>query len=78
LLEESGDNKRKLPEIVGWNISNFEDIVITNPPFGTSKNEGIDVEFVIKAIELASIAVYSIHKTVTRDVQLIQPFFKEA
>ncbi len=42
------------------------DTVIMNPPFGTKK-KGIDMIFLQKAIELASISVYSLHKSSTRD-----------
>lgn len=42
------------------------DIVIMNPPFGT-KSKGIDIVFLTKAISLAKRAVYSLHKTSTRD-----------
>eukprot|EP00299_Pterocystis_sp_00344_P011123 c5134_g1_i1.p1 GENE.c5134_g1_i1~~c5134_g1_i1.p1 ORF type:complete len:227 (-),score=43.40 c5134_g1_i1:373-1053(-) len=42
------------------------DTVVMNPPFGT-RNKGIDSVFVEKAIELAQSAVYSLHKTSTRD-----------
>ncbi|CAD5206875.1 unnamed protein product [Bursaphelenchus okinawaensis] len=45
------------------------DIVVMNPPFGTKNNEGIDLKFVRKALESvkASGAVYSLHKTSTRE-----------
>jgi predicted RNA methylase len=42
------------------------DTVITNPPFGTKNNEGIDVQFLKTAIRLARRSVYSFHKTSTR------------
>ncbi|EED90330.1 predicted protein, partial [Thalassiosira pseudonana CCMP1335] len=50
------------------------DTVITNPPFGTKNNEGIDVQFLRTAIRLARRAVYSFHKTSTRPylIKLIQ------
>eukprot|EP01029_Cantina_marsupialis_P008049 TRINITY_DN1926_c0_g5_i1.p1 TRINITY_DN1926_c0_g5~~TRINITY_DN1926_c0_g5_i1.p1 ORF type:complete len:207 (+),score=52.13 TRINITY_DN1926_c0_g5_i1:113-733(+) len=41
------------------------DVVITNPPFGTKK-EKADAIFIIKAVEIAKKAVYSIHKSSTR------------
>lgn len=44
------------------------DLVITNPPFGTKNNEGIDVTFVEKACKLCRGNVYSFHKTTTREV----------
>eukprot|EP00804_Cyclotella_cryptica_P016346 CCRYP_009910-RC/>CCRYP_009910-RC protein AED:0.08 eAED:0.08 QI:561/1/1/1/0.33/0/4/319/295 len=46
--------------------SKVVDTVITNPPFGTKNNEGIDVQFLRTAIRLARRAVYSFHKTSTR------------
>ena len=47
------------------------DTVMTNPPFGTKgDNAGIDIEFVLLACQLARRAVYSFHKTTTRDYVL--------
>jgi len=46
--------------------SKIVDTVITNPPFGTKNNEGVDVQFLKTAIRLARRAVYSFHKTSTR------------
>ena len=47
------------------------DTVMTNPPFGTKgDNAGIDIEFVLLACQLACRAVYSFHKTTTRDYVL--------
>ncbi|KAL7471041.1 hypothetical protein ACHAXS_013733 [Conticribra weissflogii] len=46
--------------------SKIVDTVITNPPFGTKNNEGIDVQFLRTGIRLARRAVYSFHKTSTR------------
>lgn len=44
------------------------DTVITNPPFGTKPgNAGIDITFLRSAIRLATGAVYSFHKSSTRD-----------
>jgi len=42
------------------------DTVIMNPPFGTKHNKGIDMTFVKQALNLARTAVYSLHKTATR------------
>ncbi|CAO3592247.1 unnamed protein product [Absidia cylindrospora] len=42
------------------------DTIVMNPPFGT-KNKGVDMVLLKKAIELANHAVYSLHKTSTRD-----------
>ena len=46
--------------------SKIVDTVITNPPFGTKNNEGIDIQFLKACIRLARRAVYSFHKTSTR------------
>jgi predicted RNA methylase len=48
------------------------DTVITNPPFGTKNNAGIDMQFLKTACRLARTAVYSFHKTATRDYILKQ------
>ncbi len=50
--------------------NNLFDLVITNPPFGTKNNKGIDVTFVKKACSLSSGNVYSFHKSSTRDVKI--------
>jgi predicted RNA methylase len=42
------------------------DTVLTNPPFGTKHNEGIDVTFLKAATRLARKSVYSFHKSSTR------------
>ncbi|XP_071803241.1 rRNA N(6)-adenosine-methyltransferase METTL5-like [Asterias amurensis] len=42
------------------------DTVIMNPPFGTKHNKGIDMVFLRQALDLANTAVYSLHKTSTR------------
>nr|AFK42782.1 unknown [Lotus japonicus] len=47
---------------LGWRV----DTVIMNPPFGTRK-KGADLDFVSVALKVASQAVYSLHKTSTRD-----------
>jgi predicted RNA methylase len=52
-----------LPTVSGRSVF---DTVIMNPPFGT-RVKGIDMVFLEKALELASTAVYSLHKTSTRD-----------
>lgn len=49
---------------------NCVDTVVTNPPFGTKHNAGIDVRFLKAATRLARRAVYSFHKTSTRDYLL--------
>ncbi|XP_061413365.1 rRNA N6-adenosine-methyltransferase METTL5 [Lethenteron reissneri] len=40
--------------------------VVMNPPFGTKKNKGMDMVFLQAGLELANTAVYSLHKTATR------------
>ena len=50
--------------------SNMVDTVITNPPFGTKWNEGMDVQFLKTASRLATRAVYSFHKSSTRQFLL--------
>ncbi|KAI8065226.1 S-adenosyl-L-methionine-dependent methyltransferase [Gongronella butleri] len=42
------------------------DTIVMNPPFGT-KNKGVDMVLLKKAVETANRAVYSLHKTSTRD-----------
>ncbi|KAI8097003.1 S-adenosyl-L-methionine-dependent methyltransferase [Halteromyces radiatus] len=42
------------------------DTIVMNPPFGT-KNKGVDMVLLKKAIELSNHAVYSLHKTSTRE-----------
>lgn len=44
------------------------DTVITNPPFGTKNNKGMDVAFLRTALDIATDSVYSLHKTSTRKV----------
>ncbi|XP_022638545.1 methyltransferase-like protein 5 isoform X1 [Vigna radiata var. radiata] len=50
---------------LGWRGS-VVDTVIMNPPFGTRK-KGADLDFLSVALKVASEAVYSLHKTSTRD-----------
>lgn len=49
----------------GW--TNKFDTVIMNPPFGTKHNKGLDLKFLQTGLKMASGAVYSLHKTSTRD-----------
>lgn len=49
---------------------NVCDTVVMNPPFGTKGNKGIDIEFVKVALGLARKAVYSLHKSSTRDFMI--------
>jgi len=44
--------------------------VVTNPPFGTKDNAGIDLQFLRTATRLAKRAVYSFHKRSTRSFLL--------
>ena len=43
------------------------DVAVLNPPFGTKNNKGIDMIFLKRAIDLTKDAVYSLHKSSTRD-----------
>lgn len=43
------------------------DTVIMNPPFGTKHNQGMDMKFLRAALTMAETAVYSLHKTSTRE-----------
>lgn len=43
------------------------DTVLMNPPFGTKHNAGIDTQFLLSGFNLARNAVYSLHKTSTRN-----------
>uniref|UniRef100_A0A1B0CDI9 Rna methylase n=1 Tax=Lutzomyia longipalpis TaxID=7200 RepID=A0A1B0CDI9_LUTLO len=54
----------RLPET---RFSKAFDTVVMNPPFGTKKNAGMDMKFLQVGISLATTAVYSLHKTSTRD-----------
>lgn len=48
-------------------LAKMFDTVVLNPPFGTKHNKGIDMTFLQTALTLASNAVYSLHKSATRD-----------
>ncbi|WZY85891.1 hypothetical protein YC2023_032275 [Brassica napus] len=48
------------------------DTVVMNPPFGTRK-KGADMEFLSAAMKVASQAVYSLHKTSTRELRYDLP-----
>ncbi|KAF3441902.1 hypothetical protein FNV43_RR15817 [Rhamnella rubrinervis] len=50
---------------LGWR-GQVVDTVIMNPPFGTRK-KGADMDFLSVALKVASQAVYSLHKTSTRE-----------
>ncbi|KAL6260202.1 hypothetical protein P5V15_007737 [Pogonomyrmex californicus] len=48
----------------------YFDTIIMNPPFGTKNNAGVDMKFLEAALKLSSNAVYSLHKSTTRDYVL--------
>lgn len=50
---------------------NYFDTVIMNPPFGTKHNQGLDIVFLKRGIDISNDVVYSLHKTSTRNVSLI-------
>lgn len=50
---------------LGWR-GQIVDTVVMNPPFGTRK-KGADMDFLAAALKVASQAVYSLHKSSTRD-----------
>lgn len=63
-------------DIVQCDLDNWEDensfskkfdTVLMNPPFGTKKNAGLDAKFLARGVQLARTAVYSLHKSSTRD-----------
>jgi predicted RNA methylase len=43
------------------------DTAVMNPPFGTKHNQGIDIDFLKAGLLLSKNAVYSLHKTSTRE-----------
>nr|XP_023478867.1 methyltransferase-like protein 5 isoform X2 [Equus caballus] len=49
-------------------MSKSFDTVIMNPPFGTKNNKGTDMAFLKTALEMARTAVYSLHKSSTREI----------
>ncbi|RZC90511.1 hypothetical protein C5167_029643 [Papaver somniferum] len=74
-LEIAGENAEDLEvdiNFVQCDINNLNlrgqivDTVVMNPPFGTRK-KGADMNFLSVAMKVASQAVYSLHKTTTRD-----------
>ncbi|GCB61759.1 rRNA N(6)-adenosine-methyltransferase METTL5 isoform X1 [Scyliorhinus torazame] len=48
-------------------LSKTFDTIIMNPPFGTKHNKGMDMAFLRTALDMARTAVYSLHKTSTRN-----------
>ncbi|KAF9613426.1 hypothetical protein IFM89_008256 [Coptis chinensis] len=74
-LELASQNAEDLEvdmELIQCDINNLEwkgqivDTVVMNPPFGTRK-KGADLDFLKMGLKVASQAVYSFHKTSTRD-----------
>ncbi|RUS83529.1 hypothetical protein EGW08_008708 [Elysia chlorotica] len=55
------------PEALSSRLSGQFDTVVMNPPFGTKHNQGIDVDFLRAGLMLSSNAVYSLHKSSTRE-----------
>ena len=53
-------------------VSKCVDTVLTNPPFGTKANAGMDLRFLRTATRLSRRAVYSFHKTSTREFLIRQ------
>uniref|UniRef100_A0A2K6KQZ1 Methyltransferase-like protein 5 n=2 Tax=Rhinopithecus bieti TaxID=61621 RepID=A0A2K6KQZ1_RHIBE len=54
-------------------MSKSFDTVIMNPPFGTKNNKGTDMAFLKTALEMARTAVYSLHKSSTRELRYDLP-----
>merc|ERR1712059_168943 len=52
---------------LGSDWKNRVDTVVMNPPFGTKHNKGLDMKFLQAGLLMASSAVYSLHKTSTRE-----------
>ena len=46
------------------------DTVVMNPPFGTKTVQGIDIVFLEMATRISENAIYSLHKSSTRNVRL--------
>uniref|UniRef100_A0A453QT00 Methyltransferase-like protein 5 n=1 Tax=Aegilops tauschii subsp. strangulata TaxID=200361 RepID=A0A453QT00_AEGTS len=53
------------------------DTVVMNPPFGT-KRKGADMEFLSMGLKVAAQAVYSLHKTSTREVSSCAVYISNA
>ncbi|XP_019245971.1 PREDICTED: methyltransferase-like protein 5 isoform X2 [Nicotiana attenuata] len=64
-------------DFIQCDIRNFKwrgqvvETVVMNPPFGT-RRKGADMEFLSAAMKVASQAVYSLHKTATREKNCLQ------
>jgi len=53
--------------VEGSRLRKAFDTVVMNPPFGTKHNRGIDMAFLRRGLDMARMAVYSLHKTATRE-----------
>ena len=58
-----------LSDVLKLDCNPVFDTVLMNPPFGTKHNKGIDLAFVKKGLDVLRDggALYSLHKTATRD-----------
>lgn len=54
---------------IGFIRNSVVDCIVTNPPFGTKNNAGIDYLFVKHALSIAPVC-YSMHKTACREILL--------
>ncbi|KAG5598067.1 hypothetical protein H5410_039299 [Solanum commersonii] len=61
-------NSEFFEETDNWNecVGQIVETVVLNPPFGT-RRKGVDMDFPSSAMKVASQAVYSLHKTTTRE-----------
>ncbi|CDP03298.1 unnamed protein product [Coffea canephora] len=72
IASENADELELDMEFVQCDIRNLRwegqiiDTVVMNPPFGT-RRKGADMDFLCVALKVASEAVYSLHKTTTRE-----------
>ncbi|XP_062233556.1 uncharacterized protein LOC133930815 isoform X1 [Phragmites australis] len=72
LAQENADDLELDIDLIWSDIKNLNlkgflvDTVVMNPPFGTRK-KGADMEFLSMGLKVASRAVYSLHKTSTRE-----------
>ncbi|KAK4698714.1 rRNA N6-adenosine-methyltransferase METTL5, partial [Phenoliferia sp. Uapishka_3] len=64
--EEEEEDKIEVPVFDPKSLGREFDTVVMNPPFGTW-NQGIDMVFLEVACQIAETAVYSLHKTSTRE-----------
>ncbi|RWS00583.1 methyltransferase-like protein 5 [Dinothrombium tinctorium] len=75
IIDEQFDDLSSSVELIQADVRNeqmfaaFEkkfDVVVMNPPFGTKREQGIDMIFLQRALQLSTEAVYSLHKSATR------------